>query len=65
VSRYVTRAAKPAFIETPLWDDQCSSLTPDLHVDGEKEVDTGLVSLSGDRIFRLAPPIGFGRDGEW
>jgi hypothetical protein len=64
MTRYVTRASSPFYVETPLWPEQCHSLTPDLHVDGRKEVDTGLVSASGDKIFRLAPPIGFGRDGE-
>jgi hypothetical protein len=65
MSRYVTRAQRPLFVETPRWDDQRASLTPDLCVEGAKEVDTGLVSLSGDPIYRIAPPIGFGRNEEW
>lgn len=65
MSRYVTRANKPLYIETPLWDDQRESFRPDLTVDGEKEVDTGLVSASGESIYRLPPPVGFGRDDEW
>jgi hypothetical protein len=63
--RYVTRAAKPLYVETPLWDDQRESHRPDLSVDGEKSVDTGLVSALGEPIHRIAPPIGFGRDDEW
>lgn len=62
--RYVTRAAKPLYVETPLWDD-VEPHRPHLDVDGAKEVDTGLVSAGGDPIYRVAPPIGFGRDGEW
>lgn len=58
--RYVTRANRPLFVETPLWDGQRCGLTPDLTVDGAKEVDTGLVSASGDAIYRVQDPIGFG-----
>lgn len=65
MTRYVTRAAKPLYVETPLWDDQRCSLKPDLDVDDAKEVDTGLVSAAGDPIYRLPPPIGFGRMDEW
>lgn len=36
-----------------------------LSVDGPKEVDTGILTASGDRIYRIQPPIGFGRDDEW
>jgi len=63
--RYVTRATKPLYVETPLWDDQRDPLVPCLSVDGEKQVDTGLIDASGYPIFRLPPPIGFGRDEEW
>lgn len=62
--RYVTRAAKPLYVETPLWDDN-EPLRPHLSVDDAKEIDTGLVSADGDPIWRIQPPIGFGRDGEW
>lgn len=65
MSRYVIRADKPLFVETPLWDDQRESLKPSLTVDGRKEVDTGLLSACGKPIYRLDPPAGFGRDGEW
>lgn len=44
--------------------DDCprpSSLT----VDDRVEVDTGLVSVDGHRIYRTQPPVGFGRDEEW
>jgi hypothetical protein len=60
MSRYVTRAGR-GYIETPLFDDRRASLTPDLTVDDAKSVDTGLVSASGDPIYRLQDPIGFGR----
>lgn len=61
--RYVTRAAKPAYIETPLWGDD-KPLEPALIVDGPKEIDTGLVDGSGCSIYRVQEPIGFGRDDE-
>jgi hypothetical protein len=58
--RYVVRAAKPVYIETPLWDDvepQRLSFT----VDDAKETDTGLIDAKGNPIFRLQDPIGFGK----
>ena len=60
--RYV--AGKPLFVETPLWDDQRESLRADVHVDAEKCIDTGLVTASGQRIYRVNDPVGFGRDKE-
>lgn len=62
--RYVIRANRPLFVETPLWEDQ-QGMVPDLVVDGEKDIDTGLVTATGDAIHRLPPPIGFGRDSDW
>ena len=61
--RYVTRAAKPLYIETPLWDDNEPGI-PSLSVDDAKETDTGLVDAQGYSIYRLQEPIGFGRDNE-
>lgn len=63
--KYVTRADRPLFVEMPLWEDDRHGLTPDLSVDGEKRVNTGLVSKRGEPIYRLPPPVGFGRDGDW
>lgn len=60
MSRYVTRAAKPLFIEDPLWDD-AEPQKLSLSVDGAKEIDTGLIDASGYSIYRLQDPIGFGR----
>lgn len=62
MSRYVSG---PAFIETPLFPEERYGLKPDVQVDGEKRVDTGLLTTTGDRIYRLPPPIGFGRDADW
>jgi hypothetical protein len=64
VSRYIVASGR-SYVETPLYDDQRESLRPDLSVDGAKEVRTGLVTAKGEPIMRIAPPIGFGRDGEW
>lgn len=57
--RYAVRPSRP---KTELWSDD--PLLPSITVDGEKEVDTGLVSERGDPIMRLPNPIGFGRDHE-
>jgi hypothetical protein len=38
VSRYVTRAAKPLYVETPLWGDAPDALLPGLSVDDGKSV---------------------------
>ena len=54
---------KPLYIETPLWDDN-EPHRPSLSVDGEKEIDTGLIDAAGHSIYRLQEPIGFGRDNE-
>lgn len=62
--RYVTRAAKPLYVETPLWGDAPDALLPSLSVDGEKEINTGLVDDKGNSIYRLQAPIGFGRECE-
>lgn len=59
--RYVTRAERPLYIETPLWPDDRKSHCPALDVDGAKQVDTGLVDANGKTIMRLQDPIGFGR----
>lgn len=61
--RYVTRAAKPLFVETPLWADN-EPFKPGLIVDGPKETDTGLVDATGNAIYRMQEPIGFGRGNE-
>lgn len=44
------------------WSEPCR-INPT--VDGPKQVDTGLLDEKGNRIFRVQPPIGFGRDAEW
>lgn len=56
--RYVTKAA---YIETPMRSADWKTRHPDLSVEGRKEVDTGLVDKDGNPIYRLPPPIGFGR----
>jgi hypothetical protein len=64
--RYVVgriRGAKPLYVETPLWDD-CSPLTPSLTVDDHEAADTGLITVSGEPIFRLPDEMGFHRAGK-
>lgn len=63
--RYVTRTYRPGYVETPLWDDQRESFRPCLNVDDANRVDTGLVTSTGEAIYRVQPPVGFGRDDEW
>lgn len=63
--RYAVRAEKPLYVETPLWADDKHGLRPDLSVDAGKEVNTGLVDHRGRAIYRLPPPVGFGRDSDW
>jgi hypothetical protein len=62
--RYV-RAAKPLYVETPLFADQKNPLVPHLSVAERGAVDTGLVFADGSRIYRAPNPIGFGRDEDW
>lgn len=59
--RYVIKSNQPT---SEWWMDQ-GPLIPALNVDGPKEVDTKLVDRHGNKIMRLQPPIGFGRDEEW
>lgn len=64
MSRYVTRARPLSRVRADWYDDD-SPFIPALEVEGPKEVDTGLVSAKGEPIFRVQPPIGFGRNEEW
>jgi hypothetical protein len=61
VTRYVVgriRAGKPLYIETPLWDDN-EPHRPSLTVDDHEAADTGLITATGEPIFRLPEPMGF------
>lgn len=56
------------YLIRPKADDDWWSNGPLIHnvtVDERKEVDTGLVTDKGQKIYRVPPPIGFGRDEEW
>lgn len=64
VSRYFTRAAKPLFVETPLWDDN-EPHRPSLSVSDHTPLFTGLFDAAGEEIWRAPNPVGFGRDSEW
>ena len=63
MSRYVSRPVSMRPRADDGWWDQ--PLIQDIHVDGGKEVHTGLIDSFGNDIIRVRPPIGFGRDGEW
>lgn len=64
MARYTTRAGKPLYVETPPWDDT-EPHRPCLSVDDHGAADTGLITATGEPIYRVPNPIGFGRDGEW
>lgn len=59
--RYVRADRKPV----KCYYDDYTPLIPNLEVDGEKIVDTGLIWEDGSKIMRTQNPIGFGRDKEW
>jgi hypothetical protein len=46
-------------------DSDTPTFEPSLEVDGPAEIDTGLITESGDRIYRMPLPIGFGRCEDW
>lgn len=47
------------------WMDDDSPMIANLEVDCLESVDTGLVTETGEAIYRMPSPIGFGRDDEW
>jgi hypothetical protein len=58
VSRYVSRPRSG--LDYPRIADWVSDpMLPHISVDGEKQVDTGLVDAKGNPIVRLQGPIGF------
>lgn len=61
MSRYRVRSS--GWIEDETFGAEPSA--PSVEVDGPCEINTGLVTASGEAIYRVAPPIGFGRDDEW
>ena len=63
MTRYATRSrlAKPRSFDI----DDDTPLIPNLTVDDHEAVFTGLLDASGEELFRLPNPIGFGRDKEW
>lgn len=58
--RYIRATVPPKADYADYWP-----LVPDIRVDGEKIVDTGLIWEDGSSIMRTQNPIGFGRDEEW
>lgn len=61
MTRYRIGARKPRAD----WIDDDGPLIPSLTVDDHEDVDTGLIAATGEPIYRVPNPIGFGRDGEW
>lgn len=59
MARYTIR---PKAMDWP--SDDCPRPSS-IEVEDQKEVNTGLVSEDGHPIYRVQPPVGFGRDEEW
>lgn len=64
MSRYFTRAAKPLYVETPLWPDS-QPLVPGVQVADHEAAFTGLLDAKGEEIWRQPNPMGFGKDRDW
>ena len=62
MTRYITKSS--GWVEDEV-DYDTESFRPSLDVDGPAEIDTGLITATGERIYRMPPPVGFGRDDEW
>jgi hypothetical protein len=62
MTRYTTRSR--LWVEDHTFDNE-HPLEPELQVSGPKHVDIGIVDAHGVAIYRVQPPVGFGRDGEW
>jgi hypothetical protein len=60
MSRYFTRpaAAKPVYIETPLWGDE-EPHRPHLSVDEHEPSFTGLLDHKGEEIWKAPNEMGF------
>ncbi len=64
MSRYFTRprGRLRAFDE---WHDNDAPLLPSIEVPEHETIDTGLLDVAGEKIWRAPNPLGFGRDDEW
>jgi len=47
------------------WDSDDCPRPSSIEVNDRAEVNTGLVSVDVHPIYRVQPPVGFGRDEEW
>jgi hypothetical protein len=59
VTRYAIRRRPVVAIRPRMEWDEDYPLLPHIEVDGPAEVDTGLITESGDTIMRLPDPLGF------
>ena len=60
----------PRYVTRPKADADCDwwsagSVQPVPTVGDSEATDTGLLDAQGNCIYRVNPPIGFGRDDEW
>lgn len=62
MSRYFTRS-RASFVGDA--EPPYHGLMPDLSVSDHRPVDTGLLDVRGEAIFRAPRPVGFGRMEEW
>lgn len=61
----MARYAKASIRPRADWFNDDGPLVPQISVDDNEAVDTGLIWATGEPIMRLPNPIGFGRDEEW
>lgn len=47
------------------WSSEDCPRPSSVEVADRSDVDTGLISVDGHPIYRVQPPVGFGRDEEW
>lgn len=62
--RYLSRPHSGGWIEDDSYDGD-EPFRPALDVEGARDVNTGLVTSTGEPIYRVPPPIGFGRLEDW
>lgn len=62
--RYVSTPTSRRPAKASDWWD-FGPLVPALQAPDSAPVDTGLVDQRGNKILRVPPPIGFGRNEEW
>lgn len=58
------RAHRPLYVEDDTYESQKAMLPP-IVVPDHEAVNTGVLNVNGDDIWRSCRPMGFGRDADW